>query len=65
MPLGFAIEFRPSDTALCAHPSAFGVDMNSLHLRKIDHYADVDRCAPCHIMTTATDRDFKNCGFVA
>ena len=59
MPLGFAIELCPSDPALRAHRSAFGVDLDSFHLREIDHHTAVDRCAPCHVVTTATDCNFE------
>ncbi|UVO33593.1 hypothetical protein KUF59_32130 [Bradyrhizobium arachidis] len=59
MPLGFAIELCPSDAALRAHPSAFGVDADSFHLREIDHHAAVDRCASCYIVTATTDRNLE------
>ena len=57
--LGFAVELAPGDAALRPYRAAFGIDVDSLHRREVDHHSAIDGRASCHVVTAATNRDFE------
>ena len=57
--LGFPVELAPGDAALRPYRAAFGIDVNSLHRREVDHQSAINGSAPCHVMTATTNCDFE------
>src|SRR5262249_51749902 len=59
MQLRVSIELGPGNTALNAGRSDFGVDINALHWRQVDHHSAVDGCPASHVWTAPAYRHLE------